>query len=168
MARERRYAEETTVTIASSQTEARRLLTRYGADTIRLTEDAERTMLEFRLHGWVIRFMVAAPALSEEVVVCTRAGAWRPESQRKAAQQQEYRRRFRSLVLQLKAKLEAVSSGDVLTEAAFMPELVTHENQTVAEWLLPQLDALRRSGRTPELMPAASTMALPPMREVER
>src|ERR1043166_3616302 len=90
MASKRQYAENTTVTVDRSQSEARRLLQRYGADTIRFTEDAERTVIEFRLSGWVIRFLVSAPALTEEVVTYTRSGQWRPEGQRASAQKQEY------------------------------------------------------------------------------
>jgi hypothetical protein len=166
MATTRRYAETTEVSVERSQEEARKLLRRYGADQIRVSEDAERVGIEFRLHGWVIRFLVAAPALTEEVVTTTRSGSWRPQSQRKAAQQQEYRRRFRSLILRLKAKLESVSNGDVLVEEEFISNLVMAGGQTLGEMLTPHLEEIRRSGRLPELLPPRSVV-LPPLSELE-
>lgn len=167
MAQSRRYAEDTTVSVERSQEEARRLLRRYGAEAVRTTEAEGRTALEFQMHGWVIRFLVQAPDSGDDSVTYTRSGVWRPEEQRKPAIQREYQRRWRSLILRLKAKLEAVASDDVTVEEEFLGNIVTHAGQTVAEWLLPQLEEVKRSGRVPELMPPAA-IALPPLREMTR
>jgi hypothetical protein len=162
----RRYAEDTTVPVDRSQEEARRLLRRYRAEAIRFTEMEDRAALEFQLQGWVIRFLIQSPADTEHSIRYTKSGVWRSEVQREAAIRQEYQRRWRSLILRLKAKLESVASNDVAVQEEFLPYIVTHADQTVAEWLLPQLEEVKRTGRMPELLPPAA-IPLPPLREIE-
>lgn len=163
-----KYAENTTVSVDRSQEEAKRLLRKYGADQIQVTEDSDRTVLMFRLSGWVIRFMVTAPDPGEECVSQTRTGGYRPMDQRAGARQREYQRRFRTLILRLKAKLEAVANDDILVEEEMLGNLVVNpQGQTVGELLIPQLEEIRRTGKLPELMPQVSDRALPPYRSVE-
>jgi len=62
---------------------------------------------------------------------------------------QERRRRWRALLLVIKAKLEAVSSGISTLEREFLADVVLPNSKTVSEWLGPQMQALHQSGQMP-------------------
>jgi hypothetical protein len=53
----------------------------------------------------------------------------------------------------VRAKLEAVQSGITTLEREFLSDIVMPNNQTVSQWLAPQLDAAYQSGRMPPLLP---------------
>ena len=162
MATKRKFAEDTIVTVERSQEEAKKLLRKYGADQIRVTEASDHTRLEFRLSEWVIRFDVSAPDPGDTSLEYTRSGQWRPVSQRAAARQREYQRRFRALILRLKAKLEAVSSDDVLVTEEFLGQIVIGpQGETIAELVVHQLEEAKQTGRVPELLPVVTDRALP-------
>lgn len=164
MATRSRYAEGTTCTVETSQMEARRLLKRFGADQTRITDAEDRAIVEFVLQDRLIRFLVAAPALDDPDVARDRYGALRPPKERHRLAQAEYRRRWRSLLLRLKAKLDAVTNEGVEVEEEFLAQLVvTPDGRTVGEILLPQIGQVYASGRVPALLPESlTTHALPP------
>lgn len=167
MATQRRYAENTEVTVDRSQTEALRLLKRYGADQTRVTNAEDRAILEFVLQGRLIRFLVAAPELEDPAFALDNWGMKRPVKQREAASHREYRRRWRSLILRLKAKLEAVTNDDVAVDEEFLAHLVVRpDGATVGDILLPQISEVYETGRVLSLMPQVSDRALPPYRSV--
>lgn len=69
------------------------------------------------------------------------------------AYEQEIRRRWRSLLLVVKAKLTAVADGISTVEREFLADLVIPTGQTLAEWLAPQLEAAYAHGGVPALLP---------------
>jgi hypothetical protein len=159
--RHKKYAEGATTAVETSQMEARRLLKRYGADATRITDAEGRSALEFRLADRLIRFTVAAPTAEE----CRHdsLGRWLPDRTVAQAQEREYRRRWRVLILRLKARLEAVTNEGVRVEEEFLANLVVRpDGATVADLLLPQIEEVYRTGQVPALMPQLSDRALPP------
>ena len=64
------------------------------------------------------------------------------------------RERWRALALLLKANLEAVSSGILTLERAFLAHLMLPDGTRVEEWLAPQIDAAYREGAMPPMLPA--------------
>jgi hypothetical protein len=69
------------------------------------------------------------------------------ESGSKARTEAATRQRWRSLVLVLKAKLEAVESGISTLEAEFLANVVMPNGQTIGQSILPRLSEAVQSGR---------------------
>lgn len=65
----------------------------------------------------------------------------------------ELRRRWRAPALVIKAKLEAVESGIRTFDEEFVADTVLPDGRTVAQWLLPQVDAAAVSGFMSALLP---------------
>ena len=59
------------------------------------------------------------------------------------------------MLLVIKAKLEAVTTGISTLKAEFLANIVLPDNTTAGEWMLPQIDQAYRSGAMPPLLPAA-------------
>jgi hypothetical protein len=158
-----KYAEGTTVSVESSQMEARKLLRKYGAGDMRITDGEGRAILEFVMENRLIRFLVAAPDLDAPEIARDRYGGPRPLKDRQRLAHAEYRRRWRALLLRLKGKLESVVGEGVDVHEEFLANLVTPDGRTVGEILLPQIEEVYRTGRVPALMPESlSTRAIPP------
>lgn len=128
------YAEKTKVPVSRSRDELERTLSRYGADAFGYGWDQGKAVVSFRVAGRYVRIAMDVPMSA-----------------------QEERQRWRALVLVVKAKLEAVESGISTVEQEFMAYVVLPDNQTVGDWLGPQIETAYTDG----LMPG-SLLALPP------
>ncbi len=134
-----RYAEGTAVPIEKSRLEIEALLRKHGAVGIATSWDKDRYALLFDLKKRRVRFDIPAPD---------------PKTYRDTKRwEAEERRRWRALLLIVKAKLELVASGDADFEAEFLAHLVIG-GQTVAERLLPHLEEAAASGVLPPLLPS--------------
>ena len=71
----------------------------------------------------------------------------------------EARRRWRVLVLLVKAKLEAVASGETSVRDEFMANIVLLDGRTMGEWATPHIMAACQIGAMPVLH--FPTLALP-------
>src|SRR5215831_6317120 len=124
-----RYAARTRVPVEKSRIEIERIIQRYKADQFGTAMAQDRAMVQFRISGWMVRFILPLP---------------RPD-------EQDRRQRWRALALTIKAKLEAVEARIVSFETEFLPHLVMPNGQTFGEWAVPQLGELRESGRLPPI-----------------
>jgi hypothetical protein len=59
------------------------------------------------------------------------------------------RARWRALLLVIKAKLESVESGIATFEEEFMAQIVLPDDQTVGQWVLPEVARIYETGRMP-------------------
>ena len=75
----------------------------------------------------------------------------RTAAAQRSAWEQACRKRWRALLLIIRAKLEAVESGITTLESEFLANIVLPDGGTVGQWLAPQIDA------------AYATVRLPPM-----
>lgn len=149
-----RYAAGTTVSVDRSHAELEALLTRFGATGFLYGWMGQQGMIAFELRGRRCRFVVRPP-MPDELPALRQAAR---ERRAKASDDQklldeEIRRRWRELVLLVKAKLVAVESGVVSMDEEFLPYFVLPGNVTVAERLLPDLDNAASTGRLPSLLP---------------
>jgi hypothetical protein len=64
--------------------------------------------------------------------------------------EQEERTRWRSLLLVIKAKLEAVESSIATFEEEFMAQIVLPNQQTVGQWVLPEVARIYERGLMPD------------------
>lgn len=146
------YAQRTQVSADRSEGQLKTLLARAGAAQIITGWDGDgrRIMLAFRLARLSIRIVVPLPTQDE--ARRTPKGRIRAARASAAAMDQETRRRWRALLLVVKAKLEAVSSGISTMEQEFLAHVVIPGGQTIGDVALPQLRELADSGKSPVLM----------------
>jgi hypothetical protein len=159
-----RYASETTVPAERSEAEIRALAKRYGVTGFVSGWHGARHVVDFELRGYHVRFKLDLPRYEDTSVYDSTGKRRLPEAQRTAAYEQDVRRRWRFLVLQVKAAFEAVMEYGEPVERAFLPYLVLPNNATVEEWAIPQIEEAYRTKRMPPLLPGAETtpvIALP-------
>jgi hypothetical protein len=155
----RRFAEGTDVPVEKTRSELERLVSRHGATGFVYGWDLGVWTVAWRMQGRHIRFRVVAP--SDKALEYTAGGRWRPVNDRQRAAEQEVRRRWRALLLIVKAKLELIASGDADLESEFLAHMLLPDGSTVGEWVVPQLDQAYQTGQMPALVPG-SRPALPP------
>lgn len=148
------YARGTGVSSDKSKNEIEATLRRYGASEFMYGWATGGIVIGFRVARRTIRMVVPMPGVQE----FTMTPAGRQRHGRGAAEkacEEEHRRRWRALLLVIKAKLEAVESGIATLENEFLPYTVLANGQTMAEWVAPQMQALS-SGDMPPLLPSGN------------
>lgn len=147
------YAQGTSVPVSRSRAELEDVLRRYGADGFAYMEDAGFVQIGFRIENRAVR--IALPPPCEETL--PERARTRTAAQTEAALAQEERRRWRALVLVVKAKLEAVESAISTLEREFLADLVLDGGQTVAEAMGPELARRLPEGRPLLLLPGGGS-----------
>ena len=124
-----RYAKTTSVPINRTKAEIESTLVKYGASAFMTGwNDKGQATIAFRMRSRSIRFLMP------EILVEKPRRARRGWSSTNATLQAE-RSAWRSLLLLVKAKLEAVESGFTEFDEEFLPHIVTETGETVFERL---------------------------------
>lgn len=136
------YAQGTTVSVDRSVAELRQILTRFGASAFAFAVDetAGIQQILFRVNARQIRMTLPIPSPDDPMIAKTQSGKQRTAVQIEVEYEKEVRRRWRSLNLVVKAKLEAVSSGISTVEREFLADMVTTHGTTVEEEVRPYLE----------------------------
>lgn len=132
-----KYAAGSAVPVQRSRAHLEQLLRAHGAEGFAYGWTAEHDRVEFVWQGQRVRFTLPRPA--REKFVLTPSGLQRTETQVQAAMDAEDRRRWRALLLVVRAKVEAVESGISIFEEEFLAFIVLPNERTVGEILVPQL-----------------------------
>lgn len=132
------YAAKTQVPVEQSQKEIRVLLERNKAKDIKFFQEDHRALFQFQILKWTVRVTIPLPV----------SDSGQPER----AIQQQRRQRWRAMLLVIKAKLEAISSGVVTFEEEFLPYFVTSNGKTVHETVLPALTQNYDPDKIPKLL----------------
>lgn len=135
----RRYAENTSVTVDRSRAEIQSLLKKHGAGGFIFGETSGQALLAFEMQSRRLRFLVPMPQLNK-------SGSNEHEVSR------EERRRYRALLLVLKAKLEAVASQIVTFDTEFLAHIVVENNTTIGDRIVPSLATAPSTGKLPPLL----------------
>lgn len=135
MRRTRAYAADTKVPISQTRGEIEKLLKVHGADQFLIGSADGQALLGFRMKGLQIKIVVTMPKGNTSQA------------------EKEERRRWRALLLIIKAKLEAVASGIAVLEDEFLAHTVMADGQTVGQWAKPQIAAMYKDGKMPPLLP---------------
>jgi hypothetical protein len=151
----RRYAEGTSVSVEKSRMEIEALLVKHGASGFVSGWSEGVGFLQFRLHERMLRYRVDVPTAD----AFKRVGVKRYYADNAAGKCQtladaEHRRRWRSLLLILKAKLELVASGDAQFDREFMADIMLPQGGTVGDEMVPQIAEAYRTGVAPKLLTA--------------
>jgi hypothetical protein len=160
------FAEGTTVSSEKSRAEIETLLRRYGADQFMSGWSGRRAVIGFRAAQRNIRFELTLPDPKDPTLQSKRrpyrrsyynSATQRRESTIAGASGDKYeaevRRRWRSLALVIKAKLEAVSTGITTFEAEFMAHIVMPDGKTIGEHVTPAIAAAYETGMVRGLLP---------------
>lgn len=149
-----KYAEGTSVPIAHSRDEIERLLARHKATGFLYGEQGERAMIAFELAGRRYRMELRYPDPRDREVHRNQYTRHKSTAHLvQIAYEQEKQRLWRGLALLVKGKLEAIASGISTIEEELLAYTVLPNNETVGEWLEPQLQEVYRTGTMPSLLP---------------
>lgn len=135
------YAQRTQVPANQTRNEIESLLMKAGASGFMYGHINGQTMIVFELRERRLRFLVPMPQLNKSRT-----------NQREV--DQETRRRWRALLLVLKAKLEAVDSAIVHFDEEFLAHIVVQGSQTVGDVMIPQMKEALAGGKLPPLLGA--------------
>lgn len=157
----RRYADRTEVATDRSIAEIQRMIRAAGAQQFSYGLDTEHApplaWVQFKLRGWMLRFLVKLPNPADPQFTETPTGKSRSAATAAAACEQEERRRWRELVLVLKAKLVGIESGVVAFEEEFLAYAVLPDGRTAGEVLVPEVARTQRGE-----LPSGPIHLLPP------
>lgn len=147
------YATGTEVPIERSKQQIESLLAQRGAEQFYSAWEKEgRAMVAFRHSGRMVRLELRMPDEDDPRYICDRNGRRKPPAKARAALEAEHRRRWRSLLLIIKAKFEAIETGITTFEDEFMASVMTADGKTVGEYMRPQLAEMYESGKMPSLL----------------
>lgn len=136
----RRYAERTSVPVDRTRSEIERLLEKHGAGSFVYGTTNGQALLAFEMRDRRLRFLVPMPSPNKT-------------GSNENAVKSETRRRYRALLLVLKAKLEAVASSIVTFDEEFLAHIVTSGNSTVGDQVIPGMrEVLKTGGMLPPLL----------------
>ncbi len=149
-----RYAENTTVSAETSRGEIERTLLRYGAAAFSYGWEGNKALIAFKMRGKFIRFVIQMPDRDDREFKLTETRKWaRSEEAAYKAWEQACRQKWRALALVIKAKLEGVEAGISVFEEEFLSSILLPNNQTVGEYVLPQVTIAYETGKMPVLIP---------------
>lgn len=129
-----RFAEKTKVQVVQSRGDIEKLLSRHRCQQFGTAIDYGllKARVQFTAHDRIVRFEVKLP-----------------DPKKFKDPSQEERRIWRSLLLVIKAKLEAVDTQIATFEEEFLAHIVMPNDRTVAELILPQIAESYSTGRMP-------------------
>lgn len=153
-----RYAASTSVGADKSRAEIERILQRYGATGFLYGWNQDRAVIGFHMQNRQIKFVLQMPDKKDEAFWTTPGQRRRrKESQALRAWEQATRQRWRALALAVKAKLEAVEAGIASFDGEFLPYIVLPGGETVADFMLPQIETAYATGKIPKMLPALAS-----------
>lgn len=135
----RRYAEDTKTPTSRSRAEIEGLLRDVGATKLISGWDSDRGLeiIQCFIDGRMLRFEVAQPTEVEADPLTVA---------------QEERRRWRVQVMLVKAKIDAIRSGDSTIDQEFLANVVLPDGKSMLAWATPQLEAAYESGAMPRAL----------------
>jgi hypothetical protein len=152
------YAQGTEVPADRSRAEIEKMLTRFGADQfVAGWEKDHIAMIGFRVHARMVRIALPMPDPNDPLIRLTPAGKTRTAIQQEDAYAKEERRRWRSLVLVIKAKLAAVEDGISTIEREFLADVLLPDGSTLGAWIQPQVERAYAAAEMPSMLPALGT-----------
>lgn len=134
-------------------------LKKFGASKYAFYEDDRRIGFEFEFEGRRIRIMTDYPDPDAEEFRLGGRGSGsgrlveRSEEQKFTMWQKECNRRWRVLVLAVKSKLITVTEQVRTFEQEFLYDIVLPNNQTVGEYIVPQIEQSYLTQKMPPLLP---------------
>lgn len=136
------YATGTPVPPERTRLDIERELMKRGASQFGYNHDqgGRRSVVAFTLKGLQVHMTLTQPDPAEHRFTRTPTGKPRSTTAALDAYDQEVRRRWRALLLVVKAKLVAVDEGITTLEREFLADVVLANGRTVIEDVQPAID----------------------------
>jgi hypothetical protein len=152
------FAEGTTVPVARTRGEIEALAEKHGAKRFASGWSSdELAAISFVCYGRLIRFMLPLPTRDETRAELKKGQFYRyraiPDGVLTKHYEAELRRRWRCLLLAMKAKFEVVETKIETFEQAFLANIVTADNMTVWETIAAEQSGVRLLNAVPETEP---------------
>jgi len=142
------YASRTEVTVDKSKGELKRVVYKSGASNYKYAEEEDRAMVMFSKEARIIRFVIKfPPPESREFTHTPGRGTKRTQAAAYKEYEAEHRRRWRALILSVKAKFESTASGIETFEEAFLAQILLPNSQTVAQAVSPSIEEAYATGK---------------------
>lgn len=141
------YAEGTKVPVIQSQQEIRRVLEKYKATGFAFGEQIVVHLVMFEMQGRRIRIVVPIPVIGSKMGPKKYYENWTEDKVSK-----ESRRRWRCLLITIKAKLECVETGITTLEEEFLAHIVLPGGRTMGQVAIPQIAQSYTDGQMPPLL----------------
>lgn len=148
----RPFAKGTSVPIDRTQAEIIRLIVSHGAKGHVIGEQGSFALVGFMMRGRQLRFLLPIDTTPK-----AKSSQWKPQPLSQKNHAAELRRRWRALLLVLKAKLEAVESGIVEFDREFLAQIVTEGGVTVGDRIVHDIENVISQSRIPNLLGPGST-----------
>lgn len=142
------FAQSTKVGEAKTRQEIEALLVRVGAQQFGTVTDfeARQAIIGFKYKNLSVKMSIPLPDPNDKQFRYDGRGYVRPDAKRVELAQAEIRRRWRCLLLALKAKMVATQDGISTFEQEFMPYFVTATGETIYEVAKPAIEEAKKSG----------------------
>lgn len=137
------YASRTTVSPTKTRGEVEHELEKRGASAFGFNREGRSNVIAFTLNGLRVRMALEMPDPESRRFTHTATGQRRSAGSQADAYEQEVRRRWRALLLVVKAKLVAVDEGITTLEREFLADVVLPEGTTVLEKVRPAIETAR-------------------------
>ncbi len=96
--------------------------------------DGKMSLVSFKWKDHIMRIPVVECSAEDDVARLTPSGSKRAARKALLEADRETRRRWRVLLLVLKAKIEAINAGVLAMEEEFLPYMLLKNGATVADW----------------------------------
>jgi hypothetical protein len=137
------YARRTTVSPIKTRGEIEHELEKRGASAFGYNREGNQTVIAFTLDGLQVRMGLELPNPNERRFTHTPTGQPRSAGSQADAYDQEVRRRWRALLLVVKAKLVAVDEGITTLEREFLADVMLPGGVTVLDRIRPAIEETR-------------------------
>jgi hypothetical protein len=137
------YASGTGVSVEQSKAEIERILQRVGASSFQSGwhQESRTEHILFRVGESNIMLAVTMPPAGD--FLFSPRGRRRTKDSAEDAFKQERRRRWRGMLLIIKAKLEQIEIGNSTLQREFLSDMVMPNGRTLGDALIPQLKELQ-------------------------
>lgn len=157
-----RYAEHTDVSVEGSRAELDRLLRTYKAKATAFFNAEDQAAVAFEMRERRVLFKLPLPSRNDKAFTHGRvnqSGSLKrlSDSQAETRWEKACRRKWRALVLAIKAKLVSVEEGVESFEDAFMAHVVMPDGQTVADHVRPRIASAYKENKMQPLLPGPSS-----------
>jgi hypothetical protein len=146
-----KYAEGTDVPVERSRAEIETILRKHGASGLATgwDYDERKGYVACRMKERNLHFQVVIPPASE--FEFTAGKVKRNKAQLESAIAAEERRRWRGLLLVIKAKLELVASGGTSFDREFLADIMLPDGSTIGDSVVPRIGEAYANGKMPKL-----------------
>lgn len=146
------YAEGTTVAPPKTQAEIQQLLVRFGATSFAAGFTPDAAAVEFDIAERRYRVMLPFPSPDDDLFWRKPTYGRRTPAEANKRYEAEIRRRWRSLLLVIKSRLEASATGISTIDAEFAMNAVLPDGRIAADHVMPAIEHAYRTGELPPIM----------------